>query len=130
MTQNGRRRPEIRGQRFAQLYLEKLAHFQQADLKLQRRVFLVWPNASEKPNLLDVSCMTSYRWADLFRDEGIDLDEVFLLAPGKEGTEVRAASTLTEIKEFLEGGVSLPEAVIPRTKRDRAEQLTLFADTK
>jgi predicted ATPase len=67
--------------------------------------------------------------ADLLRDEGIGLDEVFLLAPGKEGTEVNAASTLTEIKELLEGGVSLPEAIMPRTKPDRAEQLTLFADT-
>jgi AAA domain, putative AbiEii toxin, Type IV TA system len=67
--------------------------------------------------------------ADLLRDEGIGLDEVFLLVPGKEGTEVSAANTLTEIKELLEGGVSLPEAIMPRTKPDRAEQLTLFADT-
>lgn len=67
--------------------------------------------------------------ADLLRDEGIGLDEVFLLAPGKEGTEVSAASTLAEIKELLEGGVSLPDAIMPRTKPDRAEQLTLFADT-
>jgi predicted ATPase len=67
--------------------------------------------------------------ADLLRDEGIGLDEVFLLVPGKEGTEVSAAITLTEIKELLEGGVSLPEAIMPRTKPDRAEQLTLFADT-
>jgi hypothetical protein len=66
---------------------------------------------------------------DLLRDEGIGLDEVFLLAPGKEGTEVSAASTLSEIKELLEGGVSLPEAIMPRTKPGRAEQLTLFADT-
>jgi hypothetical protein len=36
------------------------------------------------------------------------LDEVFLLAPGKERTEVCAASTLTEIKEMLKGGFSLP----------------------
>jgi predicted ATPase len=67
--------------------------------------------------------------ADLLRDEGIGLDEVFLLTPGKEGTAVSAASTHTEIKELLEGGVSLPEAIMPRTKPARAEQLTLFADT-
>jgi predicted ATPase len=66
--------------------------------------------------------------ADLLRDEGIGLDEVFLLVPGKEGTEVSAASTLAEIKELLEGGVSLPEAIMPRTRPDRAEQLTLFGD--
>src|SRR5437867_9106216 len=54
MTQNGRRKPEIRGQRFARLYLENWRNFQRADLELQRRVFLVGPNASGKSNLLDV----------------------------------------------------------------------------
>ena len=66
--------------------------------------------------------------ADLLRDEGIGLDEVFLLAPGKEGTEVNAASNFAEIKELLEGGVTLPDAIMPRTKPDRAEQLPLFGD--
>jgi predicted ATP-dependent endonuclease of OLD family len=54
MTQNGRRKQEGRGHRFARLYLENWRNFQQADLKLQRRVFLVGPNASGKSNLLDV----------------------------------------------------------------------------
>jgi len=66
--------------------------------------------------------------ADLLRDEGIGLDEVFLLAPGKEGTEVNAAGNFAEIKELLEGGVTLPDAIMPRTKPDRAEQLPLFGD--
>jgi hypothetical protein len=54
MTQNGRRKQETRGQRFARLYLENWRNFQRADLELQRRVFLVGPNASGKSNLLDV----------------------------------------------------------------------------
>jgi len=66
--------------------------------------------------------------ADLLRDEGIGLDEVFLLAPGKEGTEVNVSSNFAEIKELLEGGVPLPDAIMPRTKPDRAEQLALFGD--
>jgi predicted ATPase len=66
--------------------------------------------------------------ADLLRDEGIGLDEVFLLMPGKEGTEVAVASSFKEIKELLDGGVSLPEAIIPRTKPERADQLSLFGD--
>jgi len=68
--------------------------------------------------------------ADLLLDEGIGLDEVFLLAPGKEGTEVNAASNFAEIRELLEGGVTLPDAIMPRTKPDRAEQLPLFGDTE
>jgi predicted ATPase len=67
--------------------------------------------------------------ADLLRDEGIGLDEVFLLAPGREGTEVNAASNFAEIRELLEGGVTLPDALMPRTKPDRAQQLPLFGDT-
>jgi hypothetical protein len=66
--------------------------------------------------------------ADLLRDEGIGLDEVFLLAPGKEGTEVNVAGNFAEIKELLEGGVTLPDAIMERTKPDRAEQLPLFGD--
>lgn len=66
--------------------------------------------------------------SDLLRDEGIGLDEVLLLVPGKEGTEVNPASSFVEIKELLEGGLTLPEAVIPRTKPDKAAQLSLFGD--
>ena len=65
---------------------------------------------------------------DLLRDEGIGLDEVLLLAPGKEGTEVNPASDLVDVKELLEGGLTLPEVVIPRTKPDKAAQLSLFGD--
>lgn len=67
--------------------------------------------------------------ADLLRDEGIGLDEVLLLTPGKEGTEVDAASNFQDIKELLDGGLSLPEAIIPRTRPKRADQLSLFGDT-
>ncbi len=72
--------------------------------------------------------MLSTHSADLLRDEGIGLDEVFLLMPGKEGTEVSPASDFAEVKELLEGGVSLPEAILPRTKPDKASQLSLFSD--
>jgi hypothetical protein len=41
---------------------------------------------------------------------------------------VNAASHFAEIKELLEGGVTLPDAIMPRTKPDRAEQLPLFGD--
>jgi predicted ATPase len=66
--------------------------------------------------------------ADLLRDEGIGLDEVFLLEPGKEGTEVSVASAFADIKELLDGGVALPDAIIPRTKPQSAAQLSLFGD--
>ena len=65
---------------------------------------------------------------DLLRDEGIALDEVLLLRPGAEGTEVNPASAFAEVSELLRGGSTLAEAVIPRTRPARAEQLSLFGD--
>lgn len=65
---------------------------------------------------------------DLLRDDGIGLDEVLLLEPRTEGTSVQPASSYAEVRELLQGGLNLAEAVIPRTRPQRAEQLTLFGD--
>jgi ABC-type multidrug transport system ATPase subunit len=65
---------------------------------------------------------------DLLRDDGIGLDEVLLLRPGAEGTEVTAANAFSDIRELLEGGLTLAEAVIPKTRPEKADQLPLFGD--
>lgn len=65
---------------------------------------------------------------DLLRDDGIGLDEALLLQPETEGTSVRPADDFAEIKELLAGGSSLAEAVMPRTRPQKASQLTLFGD--
>jgi predicted ATPase len=70
--------------------------------------------------------MTSTHSPDLLRDNGISLDEVLLLQPGKEGTSIRSANQYKDIRSLLEGGLPLNEAVIPRTAPARVEQLTLF----
>jgi predicted ATPase len=66
--------------------------------------------------------------SDLLRDEGIGLDEVLLLRPHAEGTQVQPASAFREIPELLQGGSTLAEAVIPRTRPEHAEQLPLFGE--
>ena len=66
---------------------------------------------------------------DLLRDEGIGLDEVMLLRPEREGTEVTAASAFQEIRDLLQGGMTLADAVIPKTRPARADQLILFGDS-
>jgi hypothetical protein len=66
--------------------------------------------------------------SDLLRDEGIGLDEMLLLRPRAEGTDVQPASAFSEISDLLQGGSTLAEAVIPRTRPEHAEQLTLFGD--
>lgn len=65
---------------------------------------------------------------DLLRDDGIGLDEVLLLRPTPEGTEVTPASVHEEIRNLLEGGLSLADAVMPRTKPEQAEQLSSFGE--
>ncbi len=42
--------------------------------------------------------------SDLLRDEGIGLDEVLLLCPGREGTTVTPAAEFEEVRYLLEGG--------------------------
>lgn len=65
---------------------------------------------------------------DLLRDEGIGLDEVLLLRPGAEGTDVTPAGAFSEIRDLLDGGLTLADVVIPKTRPDKAAQLTLFGD--
>jgi hypothetical protein len=65
---------------------------------------------------------------ELLRDPGIGLNEVFLLIPSVEGTEIKPAAAFEEIAALLEGGMSIGEAVMPRTRPQRAEQLSIFPD--
>ena len=66
---------------------------------------------------------------DLLRDEGIGLDELLLLVPGGEGAEVKAAIDVQDIPDLLEGGLTLAEAIVPKTRPEKAEQLPLFGDS-
>lgn len=65
---------------------------------------------------------------ELLRDEGIGLDEVLLLRPTPEGTEVISASSREEIRLLLEGGLSLADAVIPHTQPEHPARLTLVGE--
>jgi predicted ATPase len=63
---------------------------------------------------------------DLLRDEGIGMDEVLLLLPDAEGTRVRAVADFAEVEALLEGGLTLADALMPRTRPADAPQLMLF----
>lgn len=64
--------------------------------------------------------------ADLLSDKGIAGDEVLLLIPGQEGTQVQLASSNKEIRALLEGGLSIAEAALPYTIPDQISQLEIF----
>lgn len=72
--------------------------------------------------------MLSTHSPDLLRDDGIALPEVLLLRPGAEGTDVSPANAFPDIKDLLQGGLTLADAVIPKTRPEQAEQLTLLGD--
>lgn len=61
--------------------------------------------------------------ADLLRDKGIGGEEVLLLTPSVEGTKVEVASSIQEIRQLLEGGLSIAEAVLPRVVPRDVRQL-------
>ena len=51
---------------------------------------------------------------DLLSDKGIGGEEVLLLKPTPEGTEVKVASEIQEVRDLLEGGLSVADAVMAR----------------
>ncbi len=67
--------------------------------------------------------------SDLLR-EGVGMDEVLLLDPTSEGTSVKTAGDLADVRELLEGGINLADTVMPRTRPAHADQLSFFGGTE
>lgn len=64
--------------------------------------------------------------ADLLQDKGIGGEEVLILTPTQEGTDVQVASSTREVKDLLESGFSVAEAVMPRVEPKTYRQGLLF----
>jgi predicted ATPase len=62
----------------------------------------------------------------LLADRGIGGEEVLMLLPGEEGTLVRPASDLEDVKVLLQSGMSAAEVVIPRTAPENIQELGLI----
>ncbi|MDD2773242.1 MAG: AAA family ATPase [Elusimicrobiales bacterium] len=60
---------------------------------------------------------------ELLSDGGIAPEEVLMLTPQVEGTDVKNAGSDKEIKALIEGGLSVAEVVIPKTAPQNIEQL-------
>ena len=72
--------------------------------------------------------LVSTHSVDLLSDEGIEPDEVLVLTPSSEGTQVSVAQDDQQIKSLLEGGMTIGDAVMPRTAPANSVQLALFGD--
>ena len=62
----------------------------------------------------------------LLIEPGIDGREVLLLIPSKEGTDVKPSSDFDEVPTLLENGFTIGEVVLPKTRPENAEQLSLL----
>ena len=65
---------------------------------------------------------------DLLKDKGISLDEILLLTPSNEGTEVRSSSSIPEIRAMMEGGMTPADAILPRTRPQDIDKLSFFKE--
>ncbi|MCO5171194.1 MAG: AAA family ATPase [Planctomycetes bacterium] len=70
--------------------------------------------------------LVSTHSAELLSDPGISPEEVLILEASENDTKVRRAVDVEEIKALVEGGLSIGEAVIPRTAPRDVQQLTLW----
>lgn len=64
---------------------------------------------------------------ELLSDEGISGHEILMLEPGREGTRIRSAASVPEIKDLMEAGMTAAEAVLPHTEPEKTVQLELFS---
>lgn len=63
---------------------------------------------------------------ELLSDEGIAADEVLLLLPTREGTEITVGASMPEVVKELDAGLTMAEIVMPRTEPPDIYQLALF----
>jgi len=105
------------------------------DLRFRRLRLRNWKNVRVLPQMLarvqrrsGRQVFVSTHSPDLLRDEGIGLDEAMLLVPGAKGTQVAPAGSNQEVRKLLEGGLSLAEIAMPKTRPKNAAQLAAFGD--
>jgi predicted ATPase len=64
--------------------------------------------------------------SDMLSDEGIPLEEVLVFEPSHEGTMVEVAADDPQSLALVEGGLSVADAVLPKTAPADADQLVRF----
>ncbi len=62
----------------------------------------------------------------LLTDQGIGTDEVLIVYPGAEGSQIVAANQMKAMKVLLEAGWNMADVVFPESVPEGAQQLALF----
>jgi len=68
--------------------------------------------------------VTTHSW-EMLSEKGIGGEELLMLTPKTEGTEVELAADIKEVRALLDAGLSVADAAIPRTIPSGLEQLDL-----
>ncbi len=63
---------------------------------------------------------------DMLQDESVGPNEVILLLPRKEGTEVRPLGDIEEAKMLLESGLGVGEVAVELTRPEEVDSLSKF----
>jgi predicted ATPase len=109
---------------------DSLLLFEEPELSLNSGIIMKLPRVMyQLQQLRKRQIILSTHSADLLFDKGISGEEVLLLIPTLEGTVLRVASSIREIRDLLAAGLSAGEAVIPHTKPKQLE-LELFKSAK
>ena len=74
--------------------------------------------------------LVSTHSSSMLEDSGLAPEEVVLLRPASDGTEVFLASDDEQVLALLDGGETMAGAVIPKTSPKGADQLPLFGDLR
>jgi predicted ATPase len=80
---------------------------------------------SRKPARQVVITTHSY---EMLSGKGVGMNEVLVLNPSKEGTTITTAADMKGVKQTIAAGFSVADAVVPLTKPEDVEQLTLKLD--
>jgi predicted ATPase len=100
--------------------------FEEPELSLNDKIVellpgLLWKLQASKGRQ---SILSTHSYA-LLSDEGIEPEEVLLLTPAKEGTEIVEVSKLPDVVAMVRQGMSVGDAVLPKTVPRTVEELSL-----
>lgn len=100
--------------------------FEEPELSLNDKIVEVLPGLLWKLQAAKgrQAILTTHSLA-LLSDTGIAAEDVLILEPAQEGTEIRLASSIPELVSMISAGMSVGEAVLPRTAPQTVGELTL-----
>jgi predicted ATPase len=69
--------------------------------------------------------LSTHSW-ELLSNKGIAGEEALLLTPAKNGTQVELVSSIKEVRQLLEAGLSLADTALSRTQPPELHEQSLF----